>query len=554
MTDADKFKYQRWYQVRQWARTDLLFLCNRLLNYKDVTEEVHGPLINSLQKFKGGQDYHDPEYNWVRYEPACPIWDLEGPRNRLILQFRGSLKTTINTVAHSIQWIINYPDIRILASMATGTQVSLVLKEIRDHFRYNENFRTIFPELCPLAKKASDFGNNEEFTVRNRGGRNPKEPTLMTCSVGKVIAGIHVDVVKHSDLVDKENVSTPNQIEDVKSHFRYVNPLIERGTNSKGLSVRGWQDVEGTPYNQSDLYAWIEDNEEKAKEKSWLIFKRPVIEPDGTLNWPNRFDKAEIEKTRIDIGDDYIFYAQYYMVVTQADSALASRDEIKFIDPRIMDALRPRLRIHTTIDLAGMEAERKSTDFTVLTTAGFDRDGRCYILDIRRARFTPFEVIENIFDIHKTYRPIDIKIEKEAHARVILPFLAREMNKRQIFPMMVPIRRDNRASKEQRIRSLQPWFKGGILKFADDISCKMDLIQEILKFPKFNHDDILDTLADQMQNRDGGVICDVMPEEKVPVERLGAINFIGFDPFSHQPMWAGMTTSVSGSYDPYTGL
>jgi hypothetical protein len=35
-----------------------------------------------------------------------------------------------------------------------------------------------------------------------------------------------------------------------------------------------------------------------------------------------------------------------------------------------------------------------------------------------------------------------------------------------------------------------------------------------MRFPKYAHDDILDTIADAMQNRDGGVNSDVMPQEK----------------------------------------
>jgi predicted phage terminase large subunit-like protein len=209
-----------------------------------------------------------------------------------------------------------------------------------------------------------------------------------------------------------------------------------------------------------------------------------------------------------------MFSAQYLCKPIPSGQGLCDPSQIKWFGRDIVGALIGRLRLHVTIDLAGMESDKTRTDFTVITMAGFDRDGRPYILEIRRGHFTPFEVINHIFDLHKTYPAImDFKIEKDAHARVLLPFMQREMSKRQKFPMMVPLRRDNRTSKEHRIRALQPWFETGAIRFVDDISCKIELINEIARFPKYAHDDILDTLADQMQNRDSdGVVYDVFPD------------------------------------------
>jgi len=93
----------------------------------------------------------------------------------------------------------------------------------------------------------------------------------------------------------------------------------------------------------------------------------------------------------------------------------------------------------------------------------------------------------------------------------LLPFLKREMEKRQRFIPIAEIRRDNRTSKQQRIKGLQPWFQSGHIKFQDGQPHKLAIIDEIMRFPKYSHDDILDTIADAMQNREGGVISDVLP-------------------------------------------
>ena len=490
-------------ETRQLARTSLLVLCN-ILGYKDVSRKVHGEILDHLQHFKGGTDHVD-ERGQCRFEPKIPLWELQGSRNTLILFPRGHLKSSIITIAHTIQWILNYPDIRILISTATGDQVKKFLTEIKGHFQFNAMFRKVFPDYCPPAKKAGDWGSQEEFTVPNRQIHR-KEPTVSTCSVGKVIAGAHYEVIKNSDLVDKENVKTPNQIADVISHFGYLNPLLER---SEVAPHHGWFDVEGTRYDFGDLYGKLIDG----GTYSTLIRPRD----DQETVWPERFPVEELKRIEKEVGS-YIYSCQMRNKPIPPEGGLCDAKDIVFLSRSILSEIMPRLRLHCTIDLHGLEPAKNDNDYTVLTLGGFDGDGRLYVVDIRRGRFTPDQVIWHVFDIHQRWpQCIDFKIEKDAHARVLLPFLQREASKRQRFPTMVPIKRDTHVSKQQRIRGLQPWFKAGIIRFADDLGCKTDLILEVMQFPSQSsgvHDDILDTLADMMQSQepDHPVTVDVIAD------------------------------------------
>jgi len=177
----------------------------------------------------------------------------------------------------------------------------------------------------------------------------------------------------------------------------------------------------------------------------------------------------------------------------------------------------------------------------VLSVSGFDHDGRCYILEIRRGHFSPSEVINHLFDIWALYKPVDIKVEKDAHARVLGHFITRETHKRQVFPNIVLIPRDTRTSKTQRIKGLQPWFASKVIRFYNEIECKTDLVREIVEFPSSKYDDILDTLADQMQNRDGGTNYDVIPQGEPAQIPWGAMparpEFAGFDEATNQAIW-----------------
>src|SRR5260370_5738802 len=551
--------------ARQKCRTDIFALA-KVLGYPDICPSIHQPIVDILPKLPGGIDYYDAKGRFIEYKPFKEIWQMEGPREFLIMYPRGHLKTTLISQAYLIQCIINWPDIRVMLSCGTGDQVERVIRATKGIFQYNEDFRILFPEFCP--QNADDFGSSQQFIVPARKLQRG-EPTVFSVTVNKTISGYHPDMIFHSDLVDKENVKTPGGIKDVIGHFDFMGPLLERYSEKDGYpATRGFVFVEGTPYDFGDLHNKLMKNDQcivcnmprsdhfgenyKCKNTSdsslyapmWQKIIKPAQEnyPYGKILWPDRFQQKELD--RICRDNEWLFSAQYLMKCIPQGDGLCDPKDVAFLPPHIIGSLMPTLRLHATVDLAGME-ENRSGDYTVLTVGGFDRDGRLYIIDIRRGHFPPEEVIRHIFDIHTRYPGIiDFKIEKDAHTRVLLPFLQREMSKKQRFPVIWPIKRDTHRTKQDRIKSLRPWFKTGIIRFSDLIpqTTKMELLDEIIQFPSQSygvHDDVLDTLADMMQNRDGGVTDDVIadaPYEEVTREAMfgqfgkqrGRDKFLGF--------------------------
>lgn len=573
-----------WRGWRQQARTDLVFLCNTVLGYPDVSEKIHGGIINVLQKFKGGTDTYPIKKDGSHYAPFVPeIRDLDGTRNNLILFPRDCLKSTVANISHSIQWIINYPNIRIVLNTAIADQAEAFIGAIEGHFRYNDTFRWLFPEFAPQGN-VKEWGNMSEFTVPCRSGAD-KEPTMKIATVGSVVSSGHFDVHKYDDMVDKENVRTRDQIEVVNKHFGMMLPLVQTFQVNKmnpeiyeKYGNNGWRDVIGTRYDFGDLYGTILKEEEsrktdtdaaiekaKAQAKAseldaeqtellikhftkdlkpstWHVYIQSALkkgtsarDPEAEAFWPERLPLRRL----IDIEDDpfngpEVASSQYYLSPIPPKSGLVdSADQIKFIPRSVINAILPSLRLHCTVDLHGME-NNATNDYTVLNLAGFGRDGRPYVVNIWRARYGPEEVIDLIFKIHAEYpRCMDFKIQKDHFMRVLAPYIERERIRRQKFPNIIAVPINNQMSKQQKIKGLRPWLRNGDLKFPDDLACKQDVIYEVMYFPKYPHDDILDTLADHLQNADGEVNCDVMPTprfdpstERVPGRLFN--KFIGF--------------------------
>lgn len=558
MNLTEKHVLREWLKWRHLSRTDMFFLMHNVLDYPLPSPEVHGPIVDGqLQKFKGGTDYCNPKTGeLMKYEPECDLWELEGPRKTLTLDPRGTFKTTVVTMSHSIQWVLNYYDIRILISMAIDKQNRAVLKEIKAHFQFNPKFRVLFPELCPPAKRANDFGTAEGFTIPSRKRKAMKEPTIHTCSIGSVIAGFHYEIIKCSDLVDKENVKTEESILRTIDHYGYMNPMLE--PSPLGDGQRGWLDVEGTRYDFSDLYGTIQDGErDKPPEKraySILIRSGKSTEPiciskpggefkefpeNGKALYPDRWPLEELERLEQDptVGP-WITSCQWYNNPLPPKGGLATREDLERLFIPLELIKRIRLYEHVTIDLAGMEEARTGTDFTSILHGGFDRDGRMYGKEIYYGRFTPFEVINLIFLLYKENPNIlKFKIEKEAHARVLLPFLAREEQKRGIFIPIVPVPVDTTRSKKEKLRALQPWYERGFIRMSEIISCKVQYIAEVTRFPKYAHDHILDCLRMMLEERDATEFeTDMLPEEKQQPLLPGG-KFTGFDPTTGDPMF-----------------
>lgn len=557
-----------WLKQRERGRTDLLWLANVVLASPEsrwIVPHAHGIIIDHCQKFAGRLEHaHKSKLSKygmpliVESVARKAIQDLEGFRDDLILVSRGHLKTTIQTVAHSIQWIINYPDVRILLATATDEKAQFIVGKIKQHFQFNPRFRWLYPEFCPDSKKASDFGSKNEFSVPNR--KRNDEPTIMTAAVGKALASTHHDVIKCSDVVTENNVRTPGQIAEVKEFFGYLDPLREKYESTNGKPNPGWLSVEGTIYDFSDYYATLLDEINGGRAPWWKVTKQSCwLDKSKRISlWPEHFPPEQLDRVASQIGP-ILFSSQYELEPVSAESALATREEIRFFPAHIVPQLMPRYRVMTTVDLSNPNPNAKSggdPDFCVFTTAGFDSDGRCDVLSIYRKRFSQLELVEMFFLLQKRWpQNSKFKVQKDHYAHALEPMMKREMAKRGEWLNIEFAPISTTVSKVWKIQQLQAWFKMGILRFADNIACKDELVLEILRFPRGTHDDILDTLSDLFHNKENHAAWEVQPSgakgDIVPA--LGQ-QFNGFDPISKEARWLhDQIEQAHNEYSPMTG-
>lgn len=421
-------------------------------------------------------------------------------------------------ICHTIQWILNYPDITILIVHGKQEVALDMLGAIRNHFLTNPVLRDLYPDYCPAQK---DAGNELKFLVKNRK-KVRVEPTVTMASIGTVTAGYHFDVIKFTDIVNEINTLTREQMQKVIAAFgMYRNVLV---------SPDRWIDVEGTTYSESDLYATTLEAEAKlpVDQRQWRIHVRgaykkdtggrpytflpeerelrDLVDPTGSkISWfPKKFPVHELERMRRDpVTGEFLFAAQ------QLNNPIDTSDNKPFPANKLRTKTHEEIRkvpiayYTTTVDFA--ETDKRGSDYTVILTCGWDGNGRCYVVDARHGKFLPDEAINQLFDValNPKMRPRRILVEETGYVRGLKTSIRRIEDLRGIYLPLLYVPRDNDRGKEERILlTLQPWFQRGEIIFDDSLPCFEHFRKELTSFPKGRTDDLIDALADQFQARE----------------------------------------------------
>jgi hypothetical protein len=446
------------------------------------SEKIHRPIC----------DRHFP-----KKDPSKDIAIQSDDKQRLYLDPRNHFKTTLD-ICDAVQWILCFPDVRILIASGTRDNAIKMLSAVKAHFQYNEVLRAFFPELCPTSKKVEDWGRMEAFTCPARKSKFLREPTCSIASPDATVAGMHYDVLKFDDLVNETNSRTAESLRQVVQWYKLTNPLLE---------PYGYRDVIGTRYDFSDLYGEIlgddyTDEDSIAKRhKGYLVTKRSCFNPDGTPIFPERFTPERLERERLEMGT-FNFSAQYLNKPVPSDSQHFPWPLIEksFIDRKQL----PRERVYfTTFDLA--ISQSSDADRTAIVTCSigvpnpdFNRSPHIYVEHLVVGHLKPLEVVDRLFEIYKRFRPVQVRTEEVGFQRLLEPIIRAESAVRKTHLPLIWIPRDNREAKVARIAGLQPWFERGELHIVSDIMHKEDLVLELVRFPKYRRDDIVDALSDHM--------------------------------------------------------
>lgn len=453
--------------LRKLLKTNLWAL-SQILGYKDLSPNLHGHFCTWLDA--------------TMYEQF-----------RLTLLPRGHIKSTVQTVAESIQTIlpddsnslpIPYcmgPEGRILICHEVDTTAQMFLFEISQQITTCPELALLFPEIIPDPKKHRMNLSELELPRKTRW----KEKTFSVMGVGAASQGKHFDMIKADDLYglkardsEAEHNRTIGWVNNIESFF----------VNAK----EGRLDFIGTRYSHTDLYAHIQ----KVYGNKLKRYIRPIQErqPDGTLAYiyPERFDEDQATRLR----KDPKVWVQY---TNNPDIHGKEFDDkwkrfYKFKDTYTVEFrdITGKLCTSDTRDMDRVvliDPAMKGLAGVVVT--GVDANNRIFTLEALKREWRPPELVQEIFRLVSRWNPRTVVIEEVLFSGLFQHWLESEMRLRNRRFLVEPCKTNNKQ-KDIRVRGLSNYFSGGLIFFAEN---QYDLIEEFDQFGATDNYHMLDAMA-----------------------------------------------------------
>lgn len=423
--------------IKQRAREDLLSFCVYTDKFFEVNNH-HEVIADALKRF------------------------MKGETKKLILQTPPrSWKSRL--ICEAIAWA--FWNIQNTDIIYTGHSISLL-----ESFSRNIRDRVMSPEYKSIFK---DWVKWDNWAVWAWSMTNNNQ--LMIYWVGGWITGkwgnrLIIDD-PYATRQDAESDTIRKRVEDW-----YDSTFLSRRHNSDAwicLIMQRWR--------EDDLVWYILE-----KEKDWEIVKIPAISDEWESFWASRFPVHYLEEMRTNIGD-YFFSSQY-----QQEPFVESGWDFKKDYFQYYDKTPENLRVYTFIDPA--ISEKQEADYTAIVTIGIDQNNRIYILDITHDRMNPTDLINRVFETNIKWKPTAIGVEIVAYQKMLALEIRKQMNMRNMFFNLVEV--TPMWEKNARIRTLlQPRYWNASIIHPKYHTKIKDLELELLKFPNWKHDDIIDSLS-----------------------------------------------------------
>lgn len=373
---------------------------------------------------------------------------------------------------------------------ATLVNAKMYVSAIKDQIDNNDVLKLICTNskgkyILEPDKNAAGGWTEDRILLKHRTKLGMKEPSLFVSAVDNNRTGLHPDVIIMDDLVSEATVTTPEQRNKTKTHYRFSLSLLERN----GLQV-----VIGTRYHMDDLY------DDLLQNTGFNCIVRPAILPNGKCYFPTKYPKEVLEELKRDQGAD-IFNSQYMLDPTNSDDAVFRVGNINYyLDEdmaleRDTGAYRGEVQFQQVFVLTDLAiTQGKRSDYTVIMILGITWDKKIYVIDYIRDKLTPSDILKSIFEMYDKARKYGyvrgVGVETVAFQKVMMYLIKDEAKRRGISIPLIELKANK--DKTLRINGLVPLVDSGDIYMSPR---HVELKNEMREFPFGKHDDLVDTLA-----------------------------------------------------------
>lgn len=424
------------------------------------------------------------------YDMAQDLHDLLSGKIRECawIMYRESAKTTFAKLF--VIWCIAYKKKKYLNVDAFDKEnAERILFDVAFELTNNKKLEADFPVLFSRKRGIDEIKQNRLSNFVTENGIRVEAHSTQESVRGRV----HLD--QRPDMLICDDIET-NKTKDSQAYTKQVRDHLSEAL--AGMSTDGNILYLGNYITEhGNIQALIN----RAKEDKKLRIRNiPVVLDDGTPAWPSKYtltDEEAEETGKVSIPDkqrqlgSYVY--SYEMMNQPVDEAMAEFKK-DFVQYETEDFVKNRnTNCYVTIDSA--VSEKESADFTGVTINRITSENKWYI-QTYRLKINSKELIDHLFYLHQTLRPDFIGLEETTFTQAIQPFIQDEMRKKQTFFNITPVKHRG-VNKETRIRGLIPrWESKSIILIGDNA----ELLDEMRSFPRGGFDDVLDSLAMQLQH------------------------------------------------------
>lgn len=432
--------------------------------------------------------------------------ELDQRRPRLmVLEPRHTYKTTLYLKAYPIWRLFENPNLRILLVSAVSENVQNFLTEISAHYLRNPRLIELYQAryhkrpLSPLAEK------KKKITIATRT-INHSEPSIATIGALGNIVSAHYDIIIVDDLCNKKDRESPTIREQKKSWFQDLFSV---------LSPHGEILVIGTRWHFDDAYGFVDEKLNPALPLDFK-FKTRIescyLEDEVTPRFPNILSQSRLEALKIEKGP-LLFACNYLNTPMSEEAQIFHLEDMITMSKKDVDLTKVKA-------IGFSDPSKGASDFSCIVTLLLLEDNSWLVFSCYQAVVPHSKLIGQIAKKQKFYNYEVLGIEanelKAKSDKTICPFEHVLKEQQAEEKVVVPYRFIwHTTPKPARIRSIEPYFVNGQLKFLDSWNVDYpDLIAQLVQFPLGAHDDGPDTLAGAI-----GIALDQPVEQPVLIPR-----------------------------------
>lgn len=444
-----------------------------------------------------------------RYDNPKPVpdfhmelWDYCCRPDKLvaIAAPRGHAKSTAVTGAFTLASVLFRIDRHVMIISSNETMAAQFVQDLRIEISENEVLRNLF-KIKKFIKEAEtelivQLQDNYRFRILAKGA-------------GQRMRGLKWDNMRPS-LIVGDDMEDEEMVENRDRRYKFrrwfygaVKPILREGGRIR---------VVGTVMHDDALLEnFMPDEAEKAtvttplkvysnapRRDGWVGVKyrahdKPRPHDSEHFLWESKFPKETMVAEYEDYADKGLVdvYSMEYLNQPIDDSLAFFKEDWFKASPDTEAWLKRSKVYYAAADFA--ITEKQHSDYTAMVVVSVDEDNRLEVVHARKGRWDAYDIIENLFEIQKRYRPVMFTVEAGAIEKSLGPAIRTEMRKRNVYLNLNPLAPT--ASKEKRAQAIAARMRVGDVYFTKEEPWYSGFEEEVRRFPRAKHDDFVDALS-----------------------------------------------------------